>query len=236
MPGGVIARHVVALGCHLLRLFLHPCRGLKIGQVQVHGALPGGFPVALGDHAVVQGDIQGDARRVVVLVARRTGDDPGQADGVKKRDGAVTPACPAEGILQRFQQAGGVFIVVRLRGQDQAADIAPHIPLGDIRAGAPVDEAKDAPRLFQHEGVFRGKIGVPGEQAAEVLLLQRRKAQLKPSRIPQLQQAMLIGRQIVPYHGSSLSTAAPTIAVGAAFVCVNQPLTAPMVTPSMKYF
>ena len=106
-----------------------------------------------------------------------------------------------------------------------------------MAAGAAIDKAADRSPFLHHKGIFRGKIRVAGEKLMEFFFAQGCKALLYPRRIPQGMQRIFIFRFVVSYHiyFSILNTAAPTGTVGAANLA-DQPLTAPMVTPSIKYF
>ena len=57
----------------------------------------------------MQGNIQRNARGIVVLVVFGARDNPGQTDGIEKSNGAVSfPRLP-KGVFQRFQQQAAVF-------------------------------------------------------------------------------------------------------------------------------
>ena len=103
----------------------------------------------------MQRNVQGDAGGVVVLMPRRAGDDPGQADGVKEGDGAVNPSRLPEGVLQRGKQQPGIFVGIRFPGQNHAADISPDVPLWDAVSGAAARKAENGVVFFQNKGVFR---------------------------------------------------------------------------------
>ena len=182
----------------------------------------------------MQGQIPGNARGVVVLMARGAGDDPGQTDGIEEGHGAVLPPGLPEGILQGREQQAGIFRRIGRWGQDKAADIATDISFGNAVSRAAVGKAQNLALFLQNKGILRGEVGMTGEQRAEGVLRQGGKAHGGPGGVPQVQQGGLIVLCVITNHFLAPHRYSPHIFVGAAWK--DQPLTAPMVTPSMKYF
>ena len=101
--------------------------------------------------------------------------------------------------------------------QQQAPNVSPLGASGNPLIHAAVDESRHPVLPGQNEGMLRLKPGIFRQGLPEPLPVQRGVAVLLSGGAPQLPQLLLIPGFIVAYH-------------------MAYPFTAPMVTPSIKYF
>ena len=197
---GVVAGHGMALCGHFFGLLMDPGRGLIVSQIQIHGPFPAAFPVAAAEHPVVEGDVDGNARGIVVLMVFGARDHPGQADGVEAGHRCVDPPGGTEGVLQGVHHGGGIFVAIGFLRQQNAADIAPFLAPGDMLAGAAVAEAQDFALLFQHEGEFRGEVRVPQQNLVKIRPVQGCEAGPDTGCIPDMKQGGIVARPVISNH------------------------------------
>ena len=228
----------VALRGHFRRAFFHRGGVRKCRKIEIHRHFGRRLAVAEREHPLIKRYILRYAGHVVVPVAVRSGDDPRQTQGIEKRNGGHALSLRAEGILHSAEQQRGILRRVARLIKQHAAHIAAHRALRERIARAARGKAAKRALFFEHERALAAEGRVREQQFVQFTGVERRIPRRRARGIPQTQNL----RRVRALIQTKLHK---TLRISQKGCCVSQqpfveifcqPLTAPIVTPSRKYF
>lgn len=157
--GGIVQGDPIALGSGLLLLRADGIRHCKVRQCAVHRGFLSCFGVTVGQHAVMQWQVRGNAGHIVVLMPRRTGQHPGQVHRVEKGHRAGRSARGPERILQGIQQLSGSFRGIPLGLRYQAGKVTALFSAGDVIPYTATGKGHRPALFFPDKSMLIGKYG-----------------------------------------------------------------------------